>query len=1135
MSSSKQSSRQADDTAHLHAANAELRARLEEAEETLRAIRSGEVDALVVDGKSGAQIFTLQGIEAESNQFRGGILAQISDAVVAVDSGQHVTYFNAAAERQYGIAASDALGRHFTELWTEQWANPGDEAAAFRAVRETGRWRGENVHLKRSGELIYVESAVTRLHDSTGSPIGALATIRDISERRRMEVTLRQNEVLFSALIEQSPGAVFVLDKEMRFRQVNQRTAEVFQRCGNLIGRLHGDIMETMWKPEIATEIRRIFAHTLKTGERYVSPDFYHRRADTGAVESYEWEIQRLRLPEGEFGIVCYFTDVTEDRVLTEALRQSQERFDIVREGAQVGFWFCDLPFDKLVWDDLVKAHFWLCPEDEVSIDTFYERLHPDDRERTRRAIAESIAAQTRYDIEYRTVSPQGTGEKWIRAIGRTFYDAQERPTRFDGVTLDITSRRRAELDARFLADVSQDLVEQFEVGGIMRSIGARLGAHLGLSLVNFVDVHEAGDEVSVTHSWHRPDVPSSLGTYRLSEYLSEEFQSTLRAGQPFVVRDCATDPRTNAKRFAKLKMGAFVTTPLVREGRWRFMVSIHHSEPHDWTAEEVELTREVTVRLWTRLERVRFEDALHESEARKEAILNSALDAIITMDHEGRLLEFNPAAERIFGHQRADVLGKSLADVIIPEHLRDQHTQGLEHYLASGEGPVLNKLIELPALRSDGTEFPAEFAIIAIPGTKPQVFTAFLRDVTERKKMEDSLHARAAQLVQADRSKDEFLAMLAHELRNPLAPLRNATEILLTSGATGEHSQALRIMGRQIDNMSRMIDDLLDVSRITEGKIELKKKPVLLESVLTSAVSLMRGVCRAHQQTLKLSLPPEPVWLEADATRLEQVMGNLLTNASKYGGPGCHISIAAEIHSPDGESAPTPADATGRSQAGAREIIVRVTDDGAGIDPAVLPVIFGLFVQASRTLDRHHGGLGIGLTLVQRLIHLHGGTVEAYSEGIGRGATFTLRLPMLAHAPLPTPIPPPVTPSATPRRLLIVDDNKDAVSTLAMLLERRGHKTHTAFTGPDAVAAAEAFLPEIILLDIGLPGMDGFEVARRIRSIPALTKVFLIAMSGYGRPDDLEEATAAGFDQYLVKPVDLAQLRHWLATMRPD
>ena len=387
--------------------------------------------------------------------------------------------------------------------------------------------------------------------------------------------------------------------------------------------------------------------------------------------------------------------------------------------------------------------------------------------------------------------------------------------------------------------------------------------------------------------------------------------------------------------------------------------------------------------------ERVQAAEALRMSEARKDAILSSALDAIITMDHEGRVVEFNPAAERIFGQAREAVLGKPLAEVIIPERMRESHNQGLQHYLTTGGGPILNQQIELTALRADGTEFPAELAIIVIPGIEPPIFTAFLRDVTGRKQLEDSLHARAAELARADRSKDEFLAMLAHELRNPLAPLRNASEILQVAGVSEEERvQAQGIISRQIENMGRMIDDLLDVSRIAEGKIALRKKPVALDAVLTAAASLVRAACAARKQELMVSLPAEPVFLNADATRLEQIFGNLLNNASRYSGDGSHITLSAE-----------------RAHG---EVVVKVTDDGEGIAREILPHIFGLFVQASRTLDRQHGGLGIGLTLVQRLVKLHDGTIEARSEGLGHGAEFIVRLPISAEAPSSAPIPSP-------------------------------------------------------------------------------------------------------------------------------
>jgi CheY-like chemotaxis protein len=381
---------------------------------------------------------------------------------------------------------------------------------------------------------------------------------------------------------------------------------------------------------------------------------------------------------------------------------------------------------------------------------------------------------------------------------------------------------------------------------------------------------------------------------------------------------------------------------------------------------------------------------------------------------------------------------------------------------------------------------------------------------------LEDALVARAAELARADRNKDEFLAMLAHELRNPLAPLRNAAAILQHADTTAdEQAQAQHILARQIENMTRMIDDLLDVSRITEGKIELRPQVVILKAIVNAAVLQARPGFEARNQELAISLPVEPIFLHADATRLEQVLGNLLGNACKYSNSGDHISVSAECAAVPGKTSP--------------EVIVRVRDDGIGIAPELLPHIFDLFVQATRAPDRAQGGLGIGLTLVQRIVKMHGGTVEARSDGLGHGSEFIVRLPILASPQPAEPVP--VAPSLkeSPCRMLIVDDNEDSARSMSTLQRLRGHETRIAYTGPDALTMAAEFLPEVVLLDIGLPGMDRYEVARRLRAISGLDGAFIVAMSGYGNVEDRANATVAGFDEYMVKPVDLALLRQWL------
>jgi signal transduction histidine kinase/DNA-binding response OmpR family regulator len=356
----------------------------------------------------------------------------------------------------------------------------------------------------------------------------------------------------------------------------------------------------------------------------------------------------------------------------------------------------------------------------------------------------------------------------------------------------------------------------------------------------------------------------------------------------------------------------------------------------------------------------------------------------------------------------------------------------------------------------------------------------------------------------EANQRKDEFLAMLAHELRNPLAPILNALHILRLSGTDTEAAEKARETAeRQVRHMVRLVDDLLDVSRITRGKIELRKEPVELAGVVARAVESTRPLVDGRSHQLEVSAVPEGVWIEADPTRLEQVLANLLNNAAKYTEPGGRIWLTA------------------RQDNGAVE--VRVKDTGIGLAPEMLRCVFEPFVQVDQSLERAQGGLGIGLTLVRSLVEMHGGTVHAHSAGLGQGSEFVVRLPVLpqpAGAP-PRPVAETQPSPVRPLRVLLVEDNKDSAESLATVLRLLGHEVNLAHDGPAALVAAADFQPEVVLLDIGLPGMDGYQVAQRLRQEFGLTEARLIALTGYGQEEDRLRSLEAGFDQHLVKPVD--------------
>jgi CheY-like chemotaxis protein/two-component sensor histidine kinase len=379
---------------------------------------------------------------------------------------------------------------------------------------------------------------------------------------------------------------------------------------------------------------------------------------------------------------------------------------------------------------------------------------------------------------------------------------------------------------------------------------------------------------------------------------------------------------------------------------------------------------------------------------------------------------------------------------------------------------------------------------------------------------LEKQMQEQAATLKDLHRRKDEFLAMLSHELRNPLAPIINAVRLLSFQKHEDDlQHQARTVIERQVGQLTRLIDDLLEVSRITTGRIHLQKERIGLNGIVERAVETARPLLDQHHHELLVSLSPQPLWLHADAARIEQVVVNLLTNAAKYTTDGGHISIALNR---EGDQA-----------------VLQVRDTGVGIAPELLPHIFDLFTQADRSLDRSQGGLGIGLSLVQRLVEMHNGKVEVESE-VGKGSEFVVRLPVMVTPTSSLPAPKPEAPNQTgpSLRVLVVDDNVDAAQTLRMLLKTTGHDVFTVYDGPTALKAVLDFRPNVVLLDIGLPGLDGFEVAKRLREDQSLNDVVLIAMTGYGQAEDLQRSKEAGFNHHLVKPADFEKVCNILATV---
>ena len=509
--------------------------------------------------------------------------------------------------------------------------------------------------------------------------------------------------------------------------------------------------------------------------------------------------------------------------------------------------------------------------------------------------------------------------------------------------------------------------------------------------------------------------------------------------------------------------------------------------------------------------EKRRSNAALRDSELRFRRLFQTAKDGILILDTVlGTIIEANPFMCGLLGYELGDFLGKELWEIGLFRD-KDASREAYRELLATG----YIRYEHLPLKTKGGNEVDVEFVSNLYTVGDRQVAQCNIRDVTRRMELERQTKAQATALADLHRRKDEFLAMLSHELRNPLSPILNAVHLLRLQGNENLIQQEARgIIERQVGQLSHLVDDLMEVARFTTGKIKLHRMRVDMRGVVERAVESARPLIDRRKHALTVDLPDEPIWLNADPSRLEQVVVNLLNNAAKYTDEGGRIRLTARN---DG-----------------RAMVLTVRDTGIGIDLEHFPDVFDLFTQADRSLDRSQGGLGIGLSLVQRLVELHRGTVGVRSEGLGRGTEFTVRLPLSDAAPAAAPEPPPAPAdrAAHAGRVLVVDDNIDSAEILATLLRMSGYDVRTAYSGPKALEAAASHLPDVVLLDIGLPGLNGYDVARRLRLDPRLKGVRLVAMTGYGDEADRRLAEEAGFDKHVVKPLDFSTVKDLLATM---
>ncbi|MFD0738488.1 GAF domain-containing protein [Lysobacter koreensis] len=809
-------------------------------------------------------------------------------------------------------------------------------------------------------------------------------------ERARVTAELRDSEARYRAMVEANPECVKLVAPDGTLLQMNDAGLKLIEALAPETA--VGQCVYNLIAPEFR-EAFRAFNDRVCSGERgslefeLIGLQGTRRWMATSAVP--------LAWPGGGFAHLAVTRDVTERVLADRALADSRARLDYAVRLSGIGFWYCDLPFDELVWDAKVKEHFFLPADARVTIDTFFDCIHPDDREATRAAIDRSIAERTAYDVYYRTVDRATGAFKWIRALGGSYYGEDGAPIRFDGVTVDASSAKLSEDRlAALLASEREQARLLGEVAQAARTIHASTSVDSVLRVISeearrIIGAHQCVVSLTTGGDWSQAIVHVSLS----DKYAGYRGYDAVPSGRGIYSLVCETNTPM------RLTQEALEAHP-----RWRQFSGNHRSHP--------------PIRGWL---------------------------AVPLIGHDGANIGLVQMSDRFDGDF-------SEIDQAVLVQLAQIGSVALEN----------SRLYEM--------------------------------------------------LREQDRRKDEFIATLAHELRNPLAPIRTGLTILARDQNPATRAPTLAMMDRQLDGMVRLVDDLLDVSRITLGKLTLERAPTDLRAVLDSALETARPLLDKQGHRIEIDVPADVLMVDADPARLAQILANLLNNAAKYTDPGGHIRVIARR---DGD-----------------EILATVSDDGVGIPSPMLERVFDLFTQVESSGVNLQSGLGIGLTLVRRLVELHGGTVSAASAGPGQGSAFTVRLPAAArHAPTTDGPAAGAAPAATALRILVVDDNHDAAAMMRLLLEMESHLVRVAGDGPQALEVAAEFQPDLIFLDIGLPGLSGYEVAARLRAQMA-TPPLLVAVTGWGTEEDRRRAREVGFDEHLVKPVDPLRILELVADL---
>ena len=1035
--------------------------------------------------------------EAASDLFR--LLAENAEdyAVFSTDRQHRVLSWHKGAQRLFGYREDEIIGQSSDCMWTPEDLLAKVPEREMKASLELGSCNDDRWHVRKGGSRFWSGGTMISMRDHDRNAQGFAFIMRDRTDwKLQLEAA---STILFAAL-----DCIITMDFQGNVVEFNPAAERTFgyQRA-DVLGR---ELASLIIPPSARERHQKGLAHYLKTKEGPV----LGKRIEISALHAdgteFMVELAITRVPtQGQPLFTAYLRDIS-DRVRNEQLRsirlavtQHLTQMPNVEEAA---LGVLRSVCDHLRWD---AGLFWTIDQKGDSVECLTS-WHRDD---------EAVATFTEASCSRTFRRGEGLpGRVWSSGQPAWILDV-----RHDANFPRAALAANADLHSAFacpivVGDKKLGVIEFYtrhirepdaELLETMTSIAGHVGQFLegrraqDTILRSERDLNDFFQNAAIGLHWVGPDgliLRANRAQLQMLGYSEEEYVGHHIAdffADNEVIRDILQ------RTLAGERIDDYPARLRCKDGSIRDVLIDSNAL--------FEGSRFVHARCFTRdiTDRKRFEGALRESEEKLRLLADTIPQLAWMAKPDGHIFWYNRRWYEYTGTTTQEMEGwgwQSVHDAaVLPEVLTRWKGS-----IASGEPFEM----VFPLKGADRLFRPFLCRVNPLHDANGRVITWFgtNTDISDIKRMEDELR-------DADRRKDEFLAMLAHELRNPLAPLRNSLQLMKIPRVDAATTQRMRdIMERQVNHLVRLVDDLLDVSRAKQGKIILSKEPVDLATVMTHGAETSQPLLEGKGHRLNISCPDESLFVDGDPIRLAQVIGNLLTNAAKYTDANGHIQLSASRED--------------------NTVVLRVQDDGIGIAPNVLPHVFELFSQADHAASRSQGGLGIGLTLVKKLVELHGGSVEARSAGLDKGAEFFVRLPIM-HQDRSKSIEIGNTASvksSSKLRLLVVDDNEDAAESLAMLLRLQGHEVRVAHDGVTALGVAVDFLPALIFLDIGMPGMDGYEVARRLRTMPALQSTVLTALTGWGQAEDRRRSADAGFDHHLVKPPELKAVEALLADL---